>query len=63
MAAYFEATRLAGFSEAEGLRFFGRPGGIDGSTLDLDPWPAALAERQFLKQFKALQKAVAKKKT
>ena len=59
VAAYFEATRLAGFAEAEALRFFGRPGGIDGSTLDLDPWPAALAERRFLKHFKALHKAAA----
>ena len=57
IAAYFEAVRLAGFSEAEALRYFGRPGGIDGSKLDLDPWPAATAERRVLKRFKALEKA------
>jgi 5'-deoxynucleotidase YfbR-like HD superfamily hydrolase len=60
IAAYFEATRLAGFTEAEGLRYFGRPGGIDGSSLNLDPWAAPVAERRFLKRFKALEKAAAR---
>lgn len=60
VAAYFEATRLAGFSEAEGLRYFGRPGGIDGGSLDLEPWPAPTAERRFLRRFRAVEKAVAK---
>ena len=60
VAAYFEAVRLAGFSEAEALRYFGRPGGIDGTRLDLDPWPASVAERRFLKRFTGLEKAAAK---
>jgi uncharacterized protein len=60
IAAYFEAVRLAGFSEPEALRYFGRPGGIDGSMLDLEPWPASVAERRFLKRFKAHEKAAAK---
>jgi hypothetical protein len=60
VAAYFEAVRLAGFSEAEALRYFGRPGGIDGTKLDLDPWPASVAERRFLKRFAAHEKAAAK---
>jgi 5'-deoxynucleotidase YfbR-like HD superfamily hydrolase len=60
VAAYFEATRLAGFTEAEGLRYFGRPGGIDGAKLDLVPWAPPVAERRFLKRFKALEKAVAR---
>jgi 5'-deoxynucleotidase YfbR-like HD superfamily hydrolase len=60
VAAHFEAVRLAGFSEAEALRYFGRPGGIDGATLDLDPWPASVAERRFLKRFHMLEKAAAK---
>jgi hypothetical protein len=60
VAAYFEAVRLAGFSEAEALRYFGRPGGIDGTKLDLDPWPASVAERRFLKRFAAYEKDAAK---
>jgi 5'-deoxynucleotidase YfbR-like HD superfamily hydrolase len=51
VAAYFEATRLAGFSEREAIRVFGRPKGIDPETLDLSPWPSAVAEKRFLKRF------------
>ena len=58
VAAYFESVRLAGFSEPEALRYFGRPGGIDGGTLDLDPWSASVAERRFLKRFAAIQKTL-----
>jgi 5'-deoxynucleotidase YfbR-like HD superfamily hydrolase len=58
-AAYFEATHLAGFSEAEAERYFGRPRGIDPASLPLEPWPAAAAERQFLKRFRAVAKAAA----
>jgi 5'-deoxynucleotidase YfbR-like HD superfamily hydrolase len=56
IAAYFEATELAGFSPAEGLRYFGRPGGFSRDGLDLSPWPAAQAERRFLSRFKALER-------
>ncbi len=56
-AAYFEATALAGFADAEAARFFGRPRGIDGGTLDLTPWPAATAERRFLKRFREISAA------
>lgn len=61
IAAYYEAVNLAGFSHAEALRFFGRPAGIDGSRFDLSPWPAATAERRFLKRFHMLEKALPKK--
>jgi len=60
VAAYFEAVRLAGFSEAEALRYFGRPGGLDGTKLDLEPWSASVAERRFLRRFTAIAKAAAK---
>ena len=60
VAAYFEAVRLAGFSEAEALRYFGRPGGLDGTKLNLEPWSASVAERRFLKRFTAITKAAAK---
>jgi uncharacterized protein len=51
IAAYFEATRLAGFSEKEAIRYFGRPKGIDPTTLDLAPWTSSLAEKRYLKHF------------
>lgn len=59
VAAYFEATSVAGFTEAEARRYFGRPGRIDRSTLELEPWPAAKAERAFLKRFREVEKAIA----
>jgi len=51
ISAYFEATRLAGFGDAEALRYFGRPRGIDPATLPLAPWSAAVAEQRYLKRF------------
>jgi 5'-deoxynucleotidase YfbR-like HD superfamily hydrolase len=58
VAAYYEATRLAGFTEKEALRFFGQPRGVDPGRLDLDPWPAAKAEKLYLKRFAALAAAL-----
>lgn len=60
IAAYHEAVQLAGFSQAEALRFFGRPTGVDGSKFDLEPWSAPVAEKRFLKRFAAIEKAAAK---
>ena len=54
IAAYYEATRLAGFSEPEARRFFGSPRGIDPDQLDLAPWPPTTAEKRFLARFRAL---------
>ncbi len=56
VSAYWEAVRLAGFAEAEALRFFGRPGGIGGDQLAgfLDPWPAKEAESRYLASFEVL---------
>jgi 5'-deoxynucleotidase YfbR-like HD superfamily hydrolase len=59
VAAYHEAVSLAGFTVAEADRYFGRPSGIDAAALDLDPWPAAQAERGFLKRFHQVAKAAA----
>lgn len=60
IAAYHEAVTLAGFSHEEALRYFGRPG--DGETViarpDLAPWPASVAERRFLKRFRAVEKLI-----
>jgi hypothetical protein len=54
IAAYYEATRLAGFSEEEARKFFGNPKGVDAARLDLKPWPAAAAEKRFRARFAQL---------
>ena len=55
-AAYLEATRLAGFSESEARRFFGRPPALDAARAKhyLVPWSADAAQTRFLKRFKEL---------
>jgi hypothetical protein len=55
-AAYLEATMLAGFSEAEARRLFGRDPGLPESVRDdyLTPWSAAKAEKRFLTRFNSL---------
>ncbi len=55
-AAYLEATHLAGFSESEAKRLFGRDPGLPEPTVRdyLTPWTAARAEKQFLARFKLL---------
>src|SRR5580765_149206 len=52
MAAYFEATQLAGFSIEEARNFFGAPRGI--SPPRLTPLPATEAQAQFLDRFRRL---------
>jgi hypothetical protein len=56
-AAYLEATLLAGFSEGEAKRLFGRDPGLPEAVRDdyLTPWSADQAERRFLDSFNALQ--------
>jgi hypothetical protein len=58
LAAYLEATQLAGFSIAEARRFFGAPRGLDGDGarrfLHLKPMVAADAAALYLKKFKQL---------
>ncbi|MGO4716319.1 YfbR-like 5'-deoxynucleotidase [Bradyrhizobium sp. 2TAF24] len=55
-AAYLEATHLAGFSQAESRRLFGRDPGLPAETEAgyMTPWPASKAEKQFLARFKSL---------
>lgn len=55
VAAWFEATRLAGFSEAEAQKFFGRPRGITGDRLALEPVPTREAQEAFLARFATLE--------
>ena len=56
-AAYLEATMLAGFSESEARRLFGRDPGLPESVREdyLAPWSAAKAEKRFLARFNSLR--------
>ncbi|WP_099866470.1 HD family hydrolase [Pararhizobium haloflavum] len=56
IAAYFEATRLAGFSEGEARRYFGQPRMIDPDTLDLHAVATAEAQARLLARFDALER-------
>ncbi|KQZ94406.1 hydrolase [Mesorhizobium sp. Root157] len=55
VAAYFEATQLAGFSVAEATQFFGRPRGISADSFDVTPRTVTWAQNAFLKRFAALE--------
>ncbi|MGM0585327.1 MAG: HD domain-containing protein [Pseudomonadota bacterium] len=52
--AWLEATQLAGFSEREAGRFFGRPRFEGWQEMRLAPLPPAEARRAFLARFEAL---------
>ncbi len=58
MAAYLEATQLAGFTVPEAEKFFGRPKRLNGEGsrkfLQLKPLPTNDAAAQFLRKFKLL---------
>ncbi len=58
MAAYLEATQLAGFSADEAERFFGRPKGLSGAGIQaffaLEPLAPLDAAILYLNRFKAL---------
>lgn len=58
IAAFYEATVLAGFEDAEALEFFGEPEGIcpdlRAEFKKLAPMPANQAQMQFLKRFDQL---------
>ena len=59
IAAYYEATRLAGFGTEEAERFFGAPvrldEGLQARLADLlEPWPATRVQAAFLAKFMTL---------
>ncbi|MFV0367079.1 MAG: hydrolase [Hyphomicrobiaceae bacterium] len=60
IAAYFEATVLAGFEVDEALTYFGQPDGISASLADrlsaLAPVPTATAQEAFLERFRVLSR-------
>jgi len=55
-AAFLEATKLAGFSVEEALKFFGPrpvlPAAVERELLS--PWPVAEAEKRYLARFRHL---------
>jgi 5'-deoxynucleotidase YfbR-like HD superfamily hydrolase len=55
MAAYFEATVLAGFSTAEATQIFGRPRGVPADRFDLACQPAKAVQAAFLDRFSAIE--------
>ncbi|MER8827533.1 HD family hydrolase [Mesorhizobium sp. M0938] len=57
IAAYFEATLLAGFSTAEATEFFGRPCGFDADRFDFTPRSVTWAQNAFLERYAAIEKS------
>jgi 5'-deoxynucleotidase YfbR-like HD superfamily hydrolase len=55
IAAFHEATRLAGFARKEALKFFGRPDPVpDAIDEHLTPWPIGTAQARYLERFREL---------
>lgn len=55
IAAYHEATRLAGFGMAEAVKFFGRPTGVTAAGLALEPQAATVVQDAFLARFAEIE--------
>lgn len=51
IAAFFEATELAGFTRVEAGKIFGQPRNITVDMLPLEPMPAIEAQRRFSERF------------
>lgn len=57
IAAYFEATRLAGFSMVEADALFGRPAVASALALDFEAliaWPTSVAQTRYLGRFREI---------
>jgi len=55
IAAWFEATTLAGFSDAEAAKFFGRPRGFAVGALACEPAPTHDVQGRFLQRYEAIE--------
>lgn len=55
MAAFYEATELAGFSVEEARKFFGQPRGVTREMLPIEPMPVLEAQRRFVERFAELE--------
>lgn len=56
-SAWFEATQLAGFTEAEASKYFPRPRFRGAHEIRLDPQPTGRVQADFLSRFEALAAA------
>ncbi len=54
IAAYFEATGIAGFSTTEAAKIFGRPSGYSPDMFPVEPMATMVAQEAFLKRFTQL---------
>ncbi|OQM73533.1 YfbR-like 5'-deoxynucleotidase [Manganibacter manganicus] len=61
IAAYFEATELAGFSLSEAAEIFGRPRGFSVDRFDLSPRPVRWAQEAFLARYAEIELLRAKR--
>ncbi|GKX32905.1 MAG: hydrolase [Rhizobiaceae bacterium MnEN-MB40S] len=55
ISAFFEAIQLAGFSESEAARLFGRPRGISSDDLQIEPMSATRVQRLFSRRFEEIE--------
>lgn len=55
VAAYFEATELAGFTRTEASKIFGQPRNITVDMLPMEPMPAIEAQRRFSQRFAEIE--------
>lgn len=55
ISAYFEATRLAGFSESEARKFFGQPRGVTADMIPIQPMSTAEAQALFCQRFAEIE--------
>ena len=58
IAAYFEATELAGFDHAEAAQIFGRPNGVSTDQLDLTPLPVSEVQMLFINRINQVMEAL-----
>jgi hypothetical protein len=58
LAAWFEATQLAGFGQREAARFFPRPRAAWAAEMRLEPEPPGAVQRRFLLRFETLLAAL-----
>ena len=65
VAAYLEATQLAGFDDQEARRTFGRPRNFEkvAGDIQLTPWPPQDAKARYLDRFAALAPSAAPAQT
>lgn len=56
VAAWCEATQLAGFSDTEAAKFFGRPRGLNLTALPLTPLPAKTVQTAFVARFEEIDR-------